>query len=327
MDEQQSGPFEQMGANPDFDFDQSTAQAWEVFRGRLADVVSMIEDGAALTIGTDPVDLDDAPWIRFTCQSRARRTDEPVVLAETPSNATLAEDEQLNGEALDAMGCLGWNAPSGEGEHAGPNFWLEMPQEQSDQIAQVAVQTLTDVFGVVHPVFLAPDQLADVLNPTPVVAEAPETAPVVEGVASPVTMPRDREHLDKLVEAELTAMFGHPPIRDSEGDVAIRVGSSVVFVRTGADGGEVVVFSPLVHDVEGRSRAVEVLNDLNVESRYGRFSLHRDRVFVSISLFARPFVPAHLHEGVRVMSQLADAIDDDLAVKLRGRVSYDDKEM
>ena len=59
MDEQQSGPFEQMGANPDFDFDQSTAQAWEVFRGRLADVVSMIEDGAALTIGTDPVDLDD----------------------------------------------------------------------------------------------------------------------------------------------------------------------------------------------------------------------------------------------------------------------------
>lgn len=46
----------------------------------------------------------------------------------------------------------------------------------------------------------------------------------------------------------------------------------MVFVRTTPDASELLLFAALVHDVEGRSRAVEVLNDLNVQSRYGRFA-------------------------------------------------------
>ena len=79
----------------------------------------------------------------------------------------------------------------------------------------------------------------------------------------------------------------------------------------------------IVHDVDGRSRAVEVLNDLNVQSRYGRFALHQDRVLVTMSLMVKPFVPEHLHRAVRIMSQLSDGIDDELARKLHGRTTFD----
>ncbi len=112
-------------------------------------------------------------------------------------------------------------------------------------------------------------------------------------------------------------MYGHPPIRDEEGDVAIRVGSTMLFLRTAADGQEVVIFSAVVHDVSGRSRAAEVLNDLNVEARWVKFQLIRDRVFVTYSVLARPFVAAHLHQAVRIVSDVADGIDDELAAKLQ----------
>ncbi len=53
-----------------------------------------------------------------------------------------------------------------------------------------------------------------------------------------------------------------------------------------------------------------------------RFLLVRDRVFVSLSLFARPFVPAHLRQALGMVSVTADAIDNELAAKLRGRTTF-----
>jgi hypothetical protein len=138
------------------------------------------------------------------------------------------------------------------------------------------------------------------------------------------TLPDGPAHLNEMVDAELTSMYGHPPFRDNEGDVAIRVGSTMLFLRTSSDGKEVTVFAAVVHDVSGRSRATEVINDLNVESRWVKFQLVRDRVFASMSVLAQPFVPAHLHQAVRVVSDVADGIDEDLAAKLDGRTTFAD---
>ena len=121
-------------------------------------------------------------------------------------------------------------------------------------------------------------------------------------------------------------MYGYPPLRDAEGDVAIRVGSTMLFLRTAADGQEVIIFAAVVHDVSGRSRAAEVLNDLNVEARWVKFQLVRDRVFVTLSVPAKPFVPAHLHQAVRVVSDTADGIDEELAAKLDGRTTFSERD-
>jgi hypothetical protein len=238
----------------------------------------------------------------------------------------LGEDFQLSADQLAAMERLGWLPPTSDPPHPTSNFWVEAPQEESDRVAALAVGALRDVYGVQHPIFLAPDQLAEVLRPV--------SGPVEETAAGELALlrhddleshlARDQSHLDQLVEAELAEMFGHPPLRDSEGDVAIRVGSTMLFLRTAADGQEVLIFAAVVHDVAGRSRATEVLNDLNVEARWVKFQLVRDRVFVSLSVPAKPFVPAHLRQGVRILSDVADGIDNELAIKLNGRTTFSD---
>lgn len=295
----------------DFDLDRSTAQAWDEFQGRLGEVLSMMDDSADLTIGTASVSESGGPWVRFSCPQAN------LLRAEAASNSALGDGFQLNAARLAAMEELGWQPPT-TGRGSG-NFTAEQPQDHSDALSEMAVGALRDVYGVQHPVFLAPDQLAEVLQTAPTVLENP-TALAADDVVAVV--PASRDHLDALIDQQLTEMFGYSPLRDADGDVAIRVGSTMLFLRTSADAREIVVFAAVVHDVAGRSRAAEVLNDLNVEARWVKFQLIRDRVFVTTSVLARPFVPAHLQQAVRIVSDVADGVDDELAAKLNGRTTF-----
>jgi len=306
----------------DFDIDRSIAQAWSEFQARLSEIVSMIDESADLTIGTGSPSDDPAPYLRLSSPQPH------LIRGEAASNAELGEDFQLRPDQLATMTRLGWWPPSEDGDQA--NFWFELAQDEADRIAELAVCALRDVYGVQHPIFLAPDQLAEVLQPTPTPIEAPtgstttDVAVRTPPAAAPAgaTMPRNRSHLQDLVDAELTDMFGYQPIHDAEGDIAIRVGSTMLFLRTAPDGQEVIVFAAVVHDVAGRSRAAEVLNDLNVEARWVKFQLVRDRVFVTVSVLARPFVAAHLRQAVMILSETADGIDNELAAKLNGRTTF-----
>jgi hypothetical protein len=304
----------------DFDIDRSIAQAWTEFSERLSEVISIMDDSGDLTIGTESASSDPAPFVRFSCPTRDR------VRCEAASNAVLGQDFQLAADQLAAMERLGWLPPTIDPPYPTSNFWVEAPQEESDRVAALAVGALRDVYGVQHPIFLAPDQLAEVLHPVSGPVETGGELALLRHDDLEPHLARDQSHLDQLVEAELAEMFGHPPLRDSEGDVAIRVGSTMLFLRTAADGQEVLIFAAVVHDVAGRSRATEVLNDLNVEARWVKFQLVRDRVFVSLSVPAKPFVPAHLRQGVRILSDVADGIDNELAIKLKGRTTFSDQD-
>ena len=316
----------------DFDIDRSIAQAWTEFQARLSDVVSMIDDSADLTIGTGSASDDPGPYLRLSSPRPH------LVRGEAAGNAVLGEDFQLGTEQVATMERLGWQPPADDGGQAADgggaeaNFWLELPQDEADKISELAVCALRDVYGVQHPIFLAPDQLAEVLQPTPTPIEAPSASAAADLAVRPsaplvgATMPSNRHHLEELVDAELADMFGYQPIRDSEGDIAIRVGSTMLFLRAAPDGQEVIVFAAVVHDVAGRSRAAEVLNDLNVEARWVKFQLVRDRVFVTVSVLARPFVAAHLRQAVMILAETADGIDDELAAKLNGRTTFNDRD-
>jgi hypothetical protein len=289
----------------DFDLDRSTAQAWTDFRARLAEVVSVMDDTADLTIGVESASEEPAPFLRFRALGQDR------IRCEAVGAGTSGPGSPRSAAEAAGLTALGWRPPAAGGPRPTPNFWVEDDQERSEQVSALAVAALRDVFGVQHPVFLAPDQLGEVLR-----GPAPET-PAARGRA---------QQLDALVERELTRMYGHPPVRDADGDAAIRVGSTMLFLRTAPDGQEVLVFAAVVHDVVGRSRAAEVLNDLNVEARWVKFELVRDRVFVTFSVLARPFVPEHLQHAVTIVSEVADGIDEDLAVKLHGRTTFSEHE-
>ena len=297
-----------------FDLDRSTDQAWAEFSGRLGEVISHMDPGATLRIGSLATEQEGtAPFVLFRCGEGQQ------LIVEAAGNASLSEEFQLGPAQLDQLEELGWQPPNVDDDHPSENFWRTGSQEASAEVANAASQVLREVFGVPHPVFLAPDQLAEILTPSGA-KEAPTTTFDDEDMAARVV--GGKPDLDRLINAELTELLGHPPLQDDDGDFALRVGSTMVFVRATSDAQEVLVFSAVVHDVEGRSRAMEVLSDLNTEARFVRFMLIKDRVFVSLSIFAQPFVPAHLHQALRAVSVVADEIDEHLAAKLRGRTTF-----
>ena len=277
----------------DFDLDRTTKQAWDDFTERLADVLSVMDASADLTISAvNGGETDESPpAVRFSAV-------DPGVI-----------EAVLVGVDSPRLAELGWiSSPRGA--------TARRDQEEVTELANLTTTTMTEVVGVLHPIFLEPDQLAELLT----ARESNPTQPVPGAYG--VVLPNSQAQLDAIVDAELEKMFGHPALRNAAGEVAIRVGSTMVFCRSTPDFKELVLFAALVHDVSGRSRACEVLNDLNVESRYCRFALHRDRVFVQVSVPARPFVPQHLRQALESISQVADGIDDDLAHKLGGRTTF-----
>ncbi len=297
-----------------FDLDRSTDEAWTDFTARLGDVIAHMDAGATLRIGSMATEQEGtSPFVLFRCLPNER------LVAEAAGNAALSEEFQLAPHQLEALEELGWNPPNVDSSHPCENYWMPGDQENALDLARRAGDVLRSVYGVPHPAFLAPDQLAEILTP-PGVREAPATTfESDELIAHLVT---GKTQLDRLIKAELTGLLGHSPLQDADGDFALRVGSTMVFVRATTDAQEVLVFSAVVHDVEGRSRAMEVLSDLNTEARFVRFMLIRDRVFVSLSVFANPFVPAHLHQALKAVSVVADEIDEHLASKLRGRTTF-----
>lgn len=296
----------------EFDFDASTNDSWRAFAARLAEVLSVMDAGASLRIGAMAATPDDAPpYVTFRCG------DGGSLVAEAALDGRLGDAPEREAH-LARLAADGWRrVPGAASEGSEVAFALAGSQEEALALASAATDALRHVYGVQHPALLAPDQLADILTPTPV-ERLPEVEP---GRIDPILTP-SREALDAALFGELTGMLGHEPLRDAQGDFAIRVGSTMVFLRPSADGDEVLVFAPLVHEVEGRSRAMELLSDLNTEARWVRFLLIRDRVYVSLSVFADPLIPRHLHRAFRIVSMISDSIDEHLAGKLRGRTTF-----
>ena len=153
------------------------------------------------------------------------------------------------------------------------------------------------------------------------VAIVPAVAALLLGALSGARLPVIAAGPLILLTGVLTVLIAGNPLRVHRQRAVAITALALLLLPPALDTGEVAA---VVHDVAGRSRAAEVLNDLNVEARWVKFQLIRDRVFVTISVLSRPFVPDHLHQAVRILSEVADGIDDELAAKLNGRTTFSD---
>jgi hypothetical protein len=297
-----------------FDLDRSTARAWSHFQARLADHLCEMGEDDIVVVDTEVAGRDlagAAPYVQFACEGSTLR-------GEVSSNAYLAEAYELDDD-VGVLTALGWQSPTvgpsrpvGEGS---ANFFVDLPRSEADRLAVMAVKVLREVFGVAHPAFLAANGLgqdpeADVPAP-----EEPSPEPLA-------VMPESAEHLRDLVDAALTPLFESPPERDSDGDVPVPWGSSLVFVRVDEETPVVELFSVVVDAVADLDRAAFEVAVLNRDLRFMKFLLVDGRVLARVHLPAWPFVPEHLRSMLTGMSAKIDELDEDLLVRVGGRLPF-----
>ncbi|MEJ7627958.1 MAG: YbjN domain-containing protein [Nocardioidaceae bacterium] len=318
---------------PRLDLDLALEKAWLAFGSRLRRTLSGLRDSQVVMLELpSPYDedaLDGAvPYLQFTGYG------EGVVRAEVSSNAFLDERHRLDEHQMQRLTRLGWSPPSygpgDEPDSGSPNFFSDANTDDVDALVPMSVDAIHDVFGVPHPSFLvaagfaAGDGVAmpEVGLGVPRPAVAGRT-PTDEPLA---VMPTGRDHLRALVDHALTPVFGHAPVRDEDGDIPVRSGSAMVFVRVLPDAPVIELFSPLLLEVEGSALVLERITRLNRRMRFVSFFWDGGTVYARTQLFCQPFVSDHLRHALMVISEVADRLDDEMRPELGGRAFFGEHE-
>jgi hypothetical protein len=291
------------------DLDRVTTKAWRRFRRELADRIADLGRGEVLGIAVEAA-VDEpgsggAPYLQF-CGGAG-----DSVLGEVSGNRNLHTAHHLDKEARLRLAAIGWLRP--KPKHGLFNFRAEVQQSHADQLAVMAVAALREVFGVAHPAFL----MGDVR-----IGDDPDL-PYAETDGLPdeplATMPDGREHLDQLVDDALRPLLGQPPSRDDDGDIPVVSGTAVVFVQTLPHAPLIRIWAEVAVEISDPDRAKFEVQVLNRDRPFAKFVLVDDRIVALVHLPATPFVPEHLRQTLAMMCELADEVDDDLAVRVSGR--------
>jgi hypothetical protein len=320
-----------MADHSDFDLDRSAGRAWSTFQVRLAEYLAQMQDDHVLIIEAQSGLADDetagaAPYVQFTAWGG------DLLRSEAVSNHYLDPTYALDEAGSARLEALGWSAPSygpqDEPDSGSINFWLDVERVESDQVAAMTTRAFREVWSIAHPVFLETQSFGTMEDPPDLGIADAAVEQTVQLLPDAVT-PRDQDHLRELVDTALTQFFGHAPTKDSDGDIPVRSGSALVFVQVHPNVPVVTLFAPLVRGISGRTRAAEVVADLNRRWELVKFILIDDQVAATVQLPALPFVARHLVAMLELLSQLADEVDEDLAEQLSGRLTFtpdDDEE-
>jgi hypothetical protein len=128
--------------------------------------------------------------------------------------------------------------------------------------------------------------------------------------------------LTERVRAVIAAMQKMSPEAlsvDGDGDIGIRAGSAMVFVRVRDNPPLVDVFSPVLAEIEATEKLYGKLSDLSTRMPVGRLYWANRTVWASVPVFGRDFQPSHLMLAVQLMTGLADELDDRLQGEFGGR--------
>jgi hypothetical protein len=217
---------------------------------------------------------------------------------------------------------------------SGDSFGLRSDTANARRLAAIVSRTLRDVYGAPHPAFLVYLVHDEEDNPI-------ESAPLGTARHDAGLEGLDLDDLDEdgvLAEALANAEEAIPleeRVRtvvatmskttvdqlqlDTDGDIGIRAGSAMVFVRVRDNPPLVDVFSPILTEVEPTEQLYVKLSELTNRMPIGRLYCAQDTVWASIPVFGRNFQPTHLMLAVQVMTGLADELDDRLHGEFGGK--------
>lgn len=306
----------------EFDLDTSVNHAWAEFQSRLADHIAIMQQDDLLILesGFDELDAERSmPYIQYLVW------DGDMVRCEVPSNELLHPDRALSDSDQDYLTELGWSRPTHspdvDGNSGSPSFFVDKGRSWSDQLAAMTVAAFRDVWGVTHPAFLksvesGSDDVPAFEVAPPATHLTPELSPT-----TPVT-PHDAAHLKEMVSRSLISVLGVVPQQDPDGDIPVRVGNAIMFVGQLAESLDVQLFAPLIDNISDRTRAAELVADLNRTWSRIKFVLVDDRLSGFLEMSADPFVPKHLVDLCRTFSTFLKTVDEHFAAKFGGDLFF-----
>jgi T3SS (YopN, CesT) and YbjN peptide-binding chaperone 1/T3SS (YopN, CesT) and YbjN peptide-binding chaperone 3 len=314
------------------DLRAKVTEAWREFAGALAELLPTLSPGAHVDLTLDPTASGTGTAVYSVS---LRVLDGGVIEALAVGNAGLPEGFRMDRSAVADLVALGWSPP-GVLPGSCDSFGLRSSKEQANRLATIVSRTLRDVYGAPHPAFLVYLVHDDEDQPI-------ETAPLAtarhepsigaelnlddfdeEGVLSEALANAADEviPLDERVRTVVATMSKTTVDQlqlDTDGDIGIRAGSAMVFVRVRDNPPLVDVFSPILTEVEPTEQLYVKLSELTNRMPIGRLYCTQDTVWASIPVFGRNFQATHLMLAVQVMTGLADELDDRLHGEFGGK--------
>ncbi|WFE25597.1 hypothetical protein O7623_19700 [Solwaraspora sp. WMMD791] len=317
------------------DLREKVTQAWRDFAAALAATLPTLPAGAQVELTLDPTasgtgDAIYSVGVRIGLQDRLN--------ASAVSNATLPAEYRMNRDAVAELVALGWSPP-GVVAGSGDNFGLTTTTGDVSRLASVITHTLRQVYGAPHPAFVV--YAVHDANDEPIEVEPLGTARPQSSIGDTFGLPTgddlvgdgdevdpaDALPLDDQVRTVVATMMRSTPEHlhvDADGDIGIRAGSAMVFVRIRDNPPLVDVFSPVLTEVEPTEQLYVKLSELTNRMPIGRLYCTNDTVWASIPVFGRNFQATHLMLAVQVMTGLADELDDRLHGEFGGKRFFGD---
>ena len=308
------------------DLKTKVAEAWHDFARALARAIAELPSGAHLDVTLDPAATGSGATIY---EVSVQHNPDGHLGALAVGNATLPEGSRLSRDAIAEMIVIGWSPP---GVVAGSekDFGLAVPGSDAARVAVIVTKTLRDVYGSPHPAFLR--YAAHDSDENPITIEPLAAARVSTGDAKLDSLRLSPEGFAllqdpsmsllervRIVVAGLQRTDPESLQVDKDGDIGIRSGSAMVFVRVRDNPPLVDVFSPILTDVEPSEKLYAKLSDLTTKMPIGRLYQANKTVWASVPVFGRDFQATHLMLAVQVMTGLADELDDRLHGEFGGR--------
>ncbi|MET7393172.1 hypothetical protein ABZS66_06720 [Dactylosporangium sp. NPDC005572] len=306
---------------------EKVAEAWRDFARHLVSGLKDLEPGTTLDLTLDPTASGTGDAV-YSVQVTGEDGD--MLGATAVGNADLPTAYRLDRTVIAEIVALGW-APPGVLAGSGESFGLRVPKSEATHLSRLITRTLRDIYGTPHPAFLT--YLAHDINgrvaPIPSLGVARSLASIVDADGDGVVDVAGAKHdeidglplYDKVTTVVARLMKTTPeelPI-DPDGDIGIRSGSAMVFVRVRDNPPLVDVFSPILTEVEPTERLYVKLSELTNRMPIGRLYCTNDTVWASVPVFGRDFQPTHLMLAVQVMTGLADELDDRLHGEFGGK--------
>jgi hypothetical protein len=324
------------------DLAAKVTDAWREFARALATVLPTLPQGARLDLTLDPTasGTGDAVYAATVLAGP-----EGGLEAFAVGNAALPEPYRMDRGKVAELVALGWSPPGvvrGSGQH----FGLVTDTAGAAPLANVLARTMRDIYGTPHPAFLT--YMVHDENDSPIATDPLGTARPEAMVEAAETGTEDEEAVERTVAGTAIALGtalrggdddGGLPLAervrtvvagllktdpdqlqvDSDGDIGIRAGSAMVFVRIRDNPPLIDVFSPILTEIQPNEQLYVKLSELTNRMPIGRLYCTADTVWASIPVFGRNFQTVHLVLAIQVMTGLADELDDRLHGEFGGK--------